>query len=240
MLCFECSAEMRLVQVIKDTKMPVSGFEQHTWQCSGCSTVEQRRTFIREKTTIQTVPFEPAKIRLMGSTETVPALPTQAIPVATIQTVPAESSQTVVVKSPKAAPVEPTRIIPPEPTLPEPSAAAAKMNARLKALDEKLRNLKERAKAAREAAGDTARPKFNWDLDHKSCSAATPSTLSETSSYVKPDEPVRSPTEPVASPALISYDELIVPGGNATTLRKRLGNLVRAMRRKDLSEVRFN
>ena len=35
MLCLECGAEMRLVQVTKDTTMPVSGYEHHTWQCSG-------------------------------------------------------------------------------------------------------------------------------------------------------------------------------------------------------------
>jgi hypothetical protein len=66
-----------------------------------------------------------------------------------------EAIQTVVVKSIEAAPVEPTQINPSEPTHPEPSAAMPKMSARAKALDEKLRNLKERAKAAREAAGET-------------------------------------------------------------------------------------
>jgi hypothetical protein len=48
MLCLECGAEMRLVQVIKDTTMLVAGYEHQTWQCSGCSTVERRRTFNRE------------------------------------------------------------------------------------------------------------------------------------------------------------------------------------------------
>ena len=49
MLCMECGAEMRLVEVAKANTMPVSGFEHRTWQCSGCSAVEQRMTFTREK-----------------------------------------------------------------------------------------------------------------------------------------------------------------------------------------------
>ena len=49
MLCLACGAEMRLVQVVKDTAMLVSGYEHQTWQCSGCSSVEQRTTFIRKK-----------------------------------------------------------------------------------------------------------------------------------------------------------------------------------------------
>jgi hypothetical protein len=191
--------------------MPVSGFEQHTWQCSGCSTVEQRRTFIREKMTIQTVPLEPAKIRLMGSTEIVPAQPTQAILVEPIETVSAESTQTVLAKSIKAEPVEPTRIVPPP--HPEPTLSMSNMNARAKALDDKLRNLKERAKAAREAVGQTGRPKFNRDLDNKSCSAPLPSALSETSSHVKPHESLR-----VASLAPVSYDEPNVPGSNGSSI----------------------
>ena len=50
MLCLACGAEMRLVQVAKDATMFVPGYEHHTWQCSGCSTVEQRMTFTREGT----------------------------------------------------------------------------------------------------------------------------------------------------------------------------------------------
>jgi hypothetical protein len=115
-----------------------------------------------------------------------------------------------------------------------------KMSARAKALDEKLRNLKERAKAAREAAGETVRPtQFNRDLDNKSGSISPPSASSDASSHVEPDEPSRSPTEPIASPAPISHDAPIAPQSNApdvTDLRERLGELVRAMRQ--LSKVR--
>src|SRR6266576_3958154 len=68
MLCLACGAEMRLVQVVKDATMLVSGYEHHTWQCSGCSTVEQRMTFTRGRTPTplpveltQTVSVEPTK-----------------------------------------------------------------------------------------------------------------------------------------------------------------------------------
>ena len=70
MLCLGCGAQMRLVQVVKDTTMLVSGYEHHTWQCSGCSTVERRMTFTSESTSppmvsvelAQTAPIEPAQM----------------------------------------------------------------------------------------------------------------------------------------------------------------------------------
>jgi hypothetical protein len=214
---------MRLVQVTKDTTMPVSGYEHHTWQCSGCSIVEQRMTFTREKTPTQPVPVESAQIMLVVE-------PTQAVPVKPIQTASVESTQIVLL----------------EPTHPEPPAAMSKMNARAKALEAKIRSLKERANAAREAASKTARPtqSINRDWDNKSRSAPPPSASSEVPSHVKPDEPMRSPTEPIASPAPISsHDEPRMPGSNApvaTKFRKRLGELVRAMRRRESSKVHFN
>jgi hypothetical protein len=242
MLCLECGAEMRLIRVAKDTMMLVSGYEHHTWQCSGCSTVEQRMTFNREKLPPQTVPVELAQPMLVEATGKVPGQPTQAIPAESIQTASVAPIETVLVKSTQAAPVEPTQIVPPESTYPEPSTAMPKMNARAKALDEKLRNLKERAKAAREAASETARTtQFNRDWDNRPRSAPPSSASSEVSSHVKPDEPLRFPTEPIACP---SHDEPIVPGESnapiATRFRKRLGGLVRAVRRRELSEVRFN
>jgi hypothetical protein len=115
-----------------------------------------------------------------------------------------------------------------------------KVSARAKALDEKLRNLKERAKAAREAVGETARPtQLNRDLDNRPFSVPQPSACSEALSHVKSDEPVRTPTEPIASPAPISHDAPIASESkvpDVTNLRKRLGELVRAMRQ--LSMVR--
>src|SRR6476659_4322693 len=61
MLCLVCGAEMRLVEVVQDTTMLVPGYEHHTWQCSGCSTVEQRLTFSREKTPTAKVPVKPTQ-----------------------------------------------------------------------------------------------------------------------------------------------------------------------------------
>ena len=222
---------MCLIQVTKDTTMLVSGFEHHTWRCSGCSTVEQRITFTREKTPTQIVPVEPAQTGLVEPTET--AQPTEAIPVEPIQVVSVGSTQTVLEPT-KTTLVRPIQIDPPQPTHLESLAAMPKINARAKALDEKLRNLKERAKAAREATGEAARQQFNRDLDNKARSVPQPSASSDVSSQVKPDEPLRSPTEPIASPAPISYDAPIAHQSNApavTNLRERLGELVRAMRR---------
>src|SRR6516165_12270139 len=163
-----------------------------------------------------------------------PVEPTQAVPVEPTQTLSVEPSQAVLLEATKTAPVEPIQTVSSEPTHPEPPATMPKMSARAKALDEKLRNLKERAKAAREAAGETARPtQFNRDLDNKPCSVAQPSECSDASSHVKSDEPVPAPTEPIASPAPISHDTPIASQINApdvTTLRERLGALVRAMR----------
>ena len=45
----ECGAEMRVVEVVEDATMLVSGYEHQTWQCSGCDSVEQRTTFSPKK-----------------------------------------------------------------------------------------------------------------------------------------------------------------------------------------------
>ena len=60
MLCLACGAEMRLVEVVEDTTMLVSGYEHQTWQCSGCSSVEQRMTFTRKKGQTRRAPVEAA------------------------------------------------------------------------------------------------------------------------------------------------------------------------------------
>jgi hypothetical protein len=81
MLCLVCGAEMRLVQVVKDTVMLVSGYEHHTWKCSGCSTIETRMTFAHEKTN---QPLEPTQV---VPVETAPAEPTHLRPpITTVQT----------------------------------------------------------------------------------------------------------------------------------------------------------
>jgi hypothetical protein len=47
MRCIVCGAEMRLMQVVQDDSMMVSGCERHTLQCSGCDEVERRFVFSR-------------------------------------------------------------------------------------------------------------------------------------------------------------------------------------------------
>src|SRR5215472_2409984 len=88
MLCLECGAEMRLVQVTEDATMFVSGYEHHTWQCSGCSTIERRMIFTREKTPTPSVTVEPTHTMRAKSAQTVPSEPTslQAASTAPVET----------------------------------------------------------------------------------------------------------------------------------------------------------
>src|SRR5262249_31915093 len=148
--------------VVEDTTMFVSGYEHHTWQCSSCSTVEQRMTFTGEKTPAPTVPEQP--------TQAVPVEPTQTAPLQSAQAVPAEP--TPIVQPTQTATVEPTEtllVAPPQlsrwnpPQQPPP--VLLQMNARL----EKLCKLQERVTAAKEAASETERrSEFNrfWESLH--------------------------------------------------------------------------
>jgi hypothetical protein len=47
MRCMACGAEMVLMNVVQDDTMAVSGFEHHTFMCSGCGDVEQRLVFAK-------------------------------------------------------------------------------------------------------------------------------------------------------------------------------------------------
>ena len=253
MLCLACGEEMRLIEVTKDTTMPVSGYEHHTWQCSACSTVEQRMTFSCQNTSTQTeLLLEPIQSVFAPPTQAVPPEPSEAIPVEPTaamsaeltEAVPVEATQTKPVEPIQALPVEPSKTVLVEPTQLEPThpdlpAAIVKTNAWAKALDEKLRDLKGRATAARETAGKTARPtQLNRDWDNRPRPVPPPSGSSEAWSYVKRDEPLRSPTVPTASPAPTSHDDPVAPGSNAAAARKlrdRLGELVRTVRRWEFS-----
>jgi hypothetical protein len=266
MLCMECGAEMRLVEVAKANTMPVPGFEHRTWQCSGCSAVEQRMTFTREETPAKTEPIEPTRTgsvhaiqtALAGKVQAEPTdlpqagqiAPPESVSVQLAQTAPTEAVQTklagpaqtdrakatatVPVKSTQTATVEPAQTI--RQTHPEPPSAMAQIDARAKALEEKVRNLKERVTAARKVAGDTKRvAQFDRNWDNEFRSAPSPSGPSNTSSHIKPDEPLLSPTEP------ISDDKPVAPVSNTLTppkLRKTLGGLVRAIAPKGFSKVR--
>ena len=163
MLCLECGAEMRLVQVVEDTTMFVPGYEHHTWQCSACSTVEQRLTFTREKTPTQTAQVEPIQSVspepgvTAEPSEGMPMEPTEAMPVKLTEAVPVEPTQTkplepipFPVELSKTVLVEPTQ---PEPAHPKPAVTMLQTNARL----EKLRSLQERVTAAKEAASEPER-----------------------------------------------------------------------------------
>jgi len=244
MLCLACGEEMRLVQVTNDTTMLVSGYEHHMWQCSACSTLEQRMTFSRQKKSTQTELLEPIQSVSASPTQAAPLDPTTAMPAGLTEAVPVEATQIKSVEPMQAMPVEPSKTVLVEPTQLEPThadlpAAMVKTNAWAKALEEKLRDLKERATAARETAGKTARPtQFNRDWDNKRRPVPPASGLSEAWSYVKPDEPLRSLTVPTASPAPISHDDPVAPGSKAAAARKlrdRLGELVRTVRRWEFS-----
>jgi hypothetical protein len=137
-----------LVQVDKDTTMLVSGYEHHTWQCSGCSTVERRMTFTREKTSTPRVTMEPS--------HTVPAKPAQTLPLEPTQTVPVQPAQTAPVQT--TVPVE----IPVQPTIQKAQPLGFQTNAWAKALNK----VHKRETAEREAADEAERrAQFNrfWD-----------------------------------------------------------------------------
>jgi hypothetical protein len=216
MLCLACGAEMILVQVVKDTTMFVPGYEHHTWQCSGCSTIEQRMTFTREKTPTQTASVEPTQTVAVEPTQTAPVEPiqaapvepTQAAPVRATQIVPVEPTQTVAAKPTQTVAVERTQTAPVEPTHPEPPAAMFQSSAWAKAL-EKLRSFKERATETERHA------QFSRDWDNLR-SVPPPSASSE----MKPDEPLRPPTDPIASPAPTAHDEPIAPESKSERARR--------------------
>jgi hypothetical protein len=186
MLCMMCGAEMRLVEVTEDTTMLVSGHEHHTWQCSGCSTIERRLTFTREKTLTQALP--------VVSNQTVPLNPIHTIPVNPSQTVPIETTEAVPLAPTPTAPAE-TKVavqaetLPVEATHQEPLQTNASWSTWSRGFNEKLWNLKARATALREAAGETERrAQFNRVWDNLR-SIPSPCISSDGLSDVKSDEP---------------------------------------------------
>ena len=206
MLCLGCGARMHLVQVVKDTTMLVPGYEHHTWQCSGCSTVERRMTFTSESTPppmvavelVQTAPVEPVQTVPAEPNQTVQAEPSQPAPVEPAQTVPAEPSQTV--------PVEPSQMTPVETTVPVEAIQTATAEPTIQG--QQPPRFKETARARtfdkvqkREAGASEAerRAEFNrfWD---NLLSVPSSSTSSEALSHITSDEAVSAPTEPAASP----------------------------------------
>jgi hypothetical protein len=226
MLCLACGAEMILVQVVKDTTMFVPGYEHHTWQCSGCSTVERRMTFTREKTPTQAVAVEPTQTMPVEPTQSVPPEPIQTVPVEPTHMARAEPAQTVPVEPTQAARVEPSQTTPAETTVSVEATKAVRAELTIRnrqpprfqknAWAKALEKLQKRETAARETE---RRAQFNrfWD-DLRS--VPPPSASSEALSHVKPDEPVRSPTEPIASPAPTAHDEPIAPESKSERARR--------------------
>ena len=99
MLCLACGAEMRLVEVVEDATMLVSGYEHQTWQCLGCDSVEQRTAFSRKKrhtprALVEPVPVEPAQTATDEQTQIEPAELAPIVSVQVEQLASAELSQT--------------------------------------------------------------------------------------------------------------------------------------------------
>src|SRR6516165_1587283 len=215
MLCLDCGAEMHLVQATKDTTMLVPGYEHHTWQCTSCSTIERRMTFTHETV----VPEEPTYTAPIEPAQTAPVEPTQTAP--EDFTAPMEPSQPTPVETTVAVEAAPT--MPAELTIQNLQPPRFQKNAWTEALVEKLQ------KPETAASETERRAEFNrfWDSLRPD-----PSSAPSEASSPKLDEPTRSPTEPIASPAP-AHDEPIAPGSNApaaTRLRERLEQLVSAMR----------
>jgi len=194
MLCLDCGAEMRLVQVTEDTTMLVSGYEHHTWQCSGCSTTERRMIFTREKTPTPSVTIEQTHVMRAKPVQTVPIEPTS---VQSAQTAPVET--TVQVKASQTKAVEKTQM----PVQPAIQTLPLRTNAWVKAV-EKVHERETAQRKAADAAKRSAEFKAFWD---NLLSVPSPSTSSERLSHQKADDLVRSSAEPVASPAPTAPDE---------------------------------
>ena len=194
MLCLDCGAEMRLVQVTEDTTMFVSGYEHHTWQCTGCSTTERRMIFTREKTPTPSVTIEQTHVMRAKPVQTVPIEPTS---VQSAQTAPVET--TVQVKASQTKAVEKTQM----PVQPAIQTLPLRTNAWVKAV-EKVHERETAQRKAADAAKRSAEFKAFWD---NLLSVPSPSTSSERLSHQKADDLVRSSAEPIASPAPTAPDE---------------------------------
>ncbi len=75
MRCLGCCAEMQLIEVIKDARMAVIGFERHISRCSGCSRLKWRWEVAADKAVpIETSPTVPRELP-MPATQSVDATP---------------------------------------------------------------------------------------------------------------------------------------------------------------------
>jgi hypothetical protein len=187
MLCLECGTEMRLVQVVEDTTMLVSGYEHHTWQCPGCSTIERRTIFTREKTPTPRVTIEPTHTIRAKPAPTVPIEPTQPVSVKVAQTAPVET--TVQVEAAQTEAVKAIQEVSVQPTIQNCQSLPLRINAWAQALNK----VQKRETAKREAADEAKRRaefKVFWD---NLLSVPSVSTPSEQLSCVKADQSITSP-----------------------------------------------
>jgi hypothetical protein len=220
MLCLACGAEMRLVQVVENTTMLVSGYEHQTWQCSGCSGVEERTAFSRKKrqthrALVEPVSAEPTQTATDELTQIEPAelAPMEQAPVAPIQV-----EQPARVELNHTAPLETTVSLEvtdePEPPKANPlQMPAATLQASIlpKTIDERLQYLAKRATALREAAAQNKRrAQFDRDWDNLR-SVRPPFGSSKTSRQKDRNEPVRSPAAPVAAQLPAPNEEPTAP-----------------------------
>jgi hypothetical protein len=199
MLCLACGAEMRLVQVVEDTTLLVSGYEHQTWQCSGCDSVEQRTTFSRKKRPTHTrrvlgerVSVQPTQTATDELTQIQPVEPAPVAPIQVEQTAQAERSQTAAVET--TVSVEATdKPEPPKAKPPQISAATLQTSVLPKTVDEGLRYLTNRA-----TAQNKRRAQFKRDWDDLR-TVRSPLVSSGASRHSDRNEPVRPPAAPVAA-----------------------------------------
>jgi hypothetical protein len=207
MRCMACGAEMIRMDAVLDDAVAVPGFEHHTFMCSQCRDVERRLVFTKQGHQGDTAPLPEQVAPPIVPIRRMPVEPTHTAPVQAAQNVPVEPTQA---EPAQRAPVETPETVPVEPAHPERAGAMLQTNAWAKA-QEKLDRLKERATAEREAAVEAERrAQFNlvWDSLR---SVPPPLASSKALSQEKPDEPVRSSKQPIASPAPTACSEPIAP-----------------------------
>jgi hypothetical protein len=122
MRCMACGAEMALMNVVQDDTMAVSGFEHHTFMCSGCGDVEQRLVFAK--------PGEPSSSNAASPVLAKPAepLPSDAPPpvlAKPAEPLPSDAPPPVVAKPAEPLPVHAAPPISPVPAVRGERAPAA-------------------------------------------------------------------------------------------------------------------
>jgi hypothetical protein len=60
-----CGSEMRLMQVVHDNTMMVSGYEHQTLQCLGCNEIERRFVFARASEPAEPIPLRALNLPAM-------------------------------------------------------------------------------------------------------------------------------------------------------------------------------